>query len=934
MSFSRAPLKRFNENIGCAPAPGTYELKPGEVKGPASFHRSERFKQTKVTAPVFPASSSSKDVPMSPVRRTLSVDGLVEGSMSKKDRSDLSMQTRQHKLLEKEIRSLVHQRGEQDKRLVVLEEELRKVEYKLLSTVREKTGLAASVTTLERQLAEVKKTNEFLKNKVSADTIKKRIQSLSMELMDASNKLDTKEKELSFLQISTEGQVKLLEVDLEAARATLTALRERNMDLEDLHRDTKVQNEELENEMDTLQAVIQGLREEVRILQGYLDTANDQNQDLRVKIREQSEKSRMSESELEKQGHLQQKLEQCTTELHTSQNSLRLKEEECEKCQQDLLSSQDALRETEKHLQRLEAELTSSMTAQGEMEVQMQRTNQELSDSQSAVFQRESELAGLREVLRRTEEELDMKVARLDERCKIVEEERDKSHEKSQRRIEELTAELSLLQETRKSEGAAQEQLQQARTSLIEELEREKERSASIASLLGRVREETEQERRLLEDELEEALEELSVLELQEERRAEEETRRQEVLRSLQQEKTNMERELAETRALVDGRSSDVVALEELHSAAMRRLQEEYTTSLSKIGEMATELESMRLASKGAEERRKQLEEEMERVTKQMKKEIDRVSFQKEEEGMRVRLEVEEERGKCLASQQAEEKAREEYARMLLEVQTRLAQRDEEINRAKEDAQSRLQKEIMEKEEVQRLIKQAGEEKEKVQRLLGQEREAREADRRDLLKNLLDESDQQRVCLQSQVDLMEKEKATLQSQLDTAAQEKVTLQWEMEEQRRDFQRQLAETQDNSARDAEAQHWRRQYEELYSKVKPFQEQLNGFAAERDALLNENGANQEELTRLADAYARLLGHQNQKQKIRHVVKLKDENVALKQELSKLRVQVSRQKKDVEQLKGGQRKFDPSEAFKHQDGKENENPAASTLRQGNRC
>lgn len=60
----------------------------------------------------------------------------------------------------------------------------------------------------------------------------------------------------------------------------------------------------------------------------------------------------------------------------------------------------------------------------------------------------------------------------------------------------------------------------------------------------------------------------------------------------------------------------------------------------------------------------------------------------------------------------------------------------------------------------------------------------------------------------------------------------------------------------------------------------QEQLNAFAAERDALLNENGANQEELNKLADAYARLLGHQNQKQKIKHVMKLKDENISLKQ------------------------------------------------------
>uniref|UniRef100_A0A3P8XKU9 Hyaluronan-mediated motility receptor C-terminal domain-containing protein n=1 Tax=Esox lucius TaxID=8010 RepID=A0A3P8XKU9_ESOLU len=794
MSFSRAPVKRFNENIGCAPAPGTYELKPGEVKGPASFHRSERFKQPKASAPGFPTPSPSKDVPMSPVRRTLSVDGLVEGSVSKKDKSGLSMQMKQQKLLEKEIRSLVHQRGEQDKRLVALEEELRKVEYKLLSAVREKTGLAANVTTLERQLAELKKTNEFLKNKVSADATKKKIQSLSMELMDARNKLDAKEKMLSFLQISMEGQVKLLEVDMEAARATLTALRERNMDLEDLHRDTKVQNEELEKEMDTLQAVIQELREEIRVLQGYLDTANDHNQDLRIKLRD----------------HLEQKLEQCTTDLCTSQASLRLKEEESEKRQQDLMSSQDALRETEKLLQRIEAELTSSMKAMGEMEMQMQRTNQELSASQSAVCQQESELARLRELLKRTEEELDKKVAHLGERCKVLEEERDRSQENGKKRIEELTAELSLLQETRKSEEVMQEQLQQAHTSL--------ERAATLASVLDQVKEETEKERRQLEDELEEALGELSVLELQEERREDEEKSRQEILRSLQQEKTNMERELTETRALLNG--------------------------------------------------------------------------------------------------------------MLLEVQTCLAQRDEEMKRAEEEAQRRLQKETMEKEEAQRLLKQAGEEKEEILRLLDQEKGEREAQRRESLQ------------------VMSEEVGRLESQLKKAAEEKLALQClvgEMEEEKLCLQNKLKAKDDSllvqlDSNSACLENQMRELEEDFWGVPPFvltltapQEQLNGFAAERDALLNENGANQEELTRLADAYARLLGHQNQKQKIRHVVKLKDENVALKQELSKLRAQVSRQKKDVEQLKAGQRKFDPSKAFNHQDSKENQNPAASTLRQG---
>lgn len=65
-----------------------------------------------------------------------------------------------------QIRSLVQQRGEQDRRLQDLEEELKKLEAKLLAAVREKTGVAANMASLERQLTELKKTNEFLKTKV------------------------------------------------------------------------------------------------------------------------------------------------------------------------------------------------------------------------------------------------------------------------------------------------------------------------------------------------------------------------------------------------------------------------------------------------------------------------------------------------------------------------------------------------------------------------------------------------------------------------------------------------------------------------------------------------------------------------------------------------------------------------------------------------
>jgi len=47
-----------------------------------------------------------------------------------------------------------------------------------------------------------------------------------------------------------------------------------------------------------------------------------------------------------------------------------------------------------------------------------------------------------------------------------------------------------------------------------------------------------------------------------------------------------------------------------------------------------------------------------------------------------------------------------------------------------------------------------------------------------------------------------------------------------------------------------------------------------------LLNETNAAQAELSQLGKKYADLLGHQNHRQKIRHVVKINEENATLKQ------------------------------------------------------
>jgi len=110
---------------------------------------------------------------------------------------------------------------------------------------------------------------------------------------------------------------------------------------------------------------------------------------------------------------------------------------------------------------------------------------------------------------------------------------------------------------------------------------------------------------------------------------------------------------------------------------------------------------------------------------------------------------------------------------------------------------------------------------------------------------------------------------------------------------------------------EVEMWKMKYEDLLETIGPFKKQLDSFAAEKNFLLNRNNAAEAEVSDLSRKYAELLGHQNQKQKIRHVVKLKDEVMNLRKENTSLKIQVDNLLKKV--VKTRKPKFDPSQAFK---------------------
>ncbi|XP_076319572.1 uncharacterized protein LOC143230250 isoform X2 [Tachypleus tridentatus] len=75
-------------------------------------------------------------------------------------------------------------------------------------------------------------------------------------------------------------------------------------------------------------------------------------------------------------------------------------------------------------------------------------------------------------------------------------------------------------------------------------------------------------------------------------------------------------------------------------------------------------------------------------------------------------------------------------------------------------------------------------------------------------------------------------------------------------------------------------WKNLYLDLQEKVNPFKEQLDAFQAERQLLLNQNTEVHSELVNLSKQYAYLLGHQNHKQKIKHIMKIKQENMDFRQ------------------------------------------------------
>jgi len=138
---------------------------------------------------------------------------------------------------------------------------------------------------------------------------------------------------------------------------------------------------------------------------------------------------------------------------------------------------------------------------------------------------------------------------------------------------------------------------------------------------------------------------------------------------------------------------------------------------------------------------------------------------------------------------------------------------------------------------------------------------------------------------------------------------------------------------------EAEYYKAQHEALTELTEPFKDQLEAFEAEKKAILGQKESAVGEMERLSSSYASLLGHQNSRQKIHHVIKLKEEKNQLMKEVAELRENLMKSRKSYTRLEEkfheaqGIKRFDPRMSFQPKSekvtplGKNKENSRSSS-------
>ncbi|NXB92782.1 HMMR protein, partial [Vidua chalybeata] len=414
----------------------------------------------------------------------------------------------------------------------------------------------------------------------------------------------------------------------------------------------------------------------------------------------------------------------------------------------------------------------------------------DVAQMEETLSKKDQDIEILRNALKAKEEESCKLMKELNGRCQLLQQEKEKELSEAKGQFLSMNAEIEDLKKKIDLVEQEHQNLLQKHEEVISQLQQEKESSASMQQKLLEFEDELTSERRLLEEELNGTMKELNKLHAKEKKA-------EKLVKRLEQEIKSQGLELTQMEEELKGKNAELEQIKAMHSSAVSKIQEEHSNTLQDLGKTIADFESYKKTS--AEEicscklENSSLREEIANLKKVG------------QENLQLLQEAE----------YTKNKATEEYARMLLEVQTKLALNEAETERTKES------------------------------------------------------------CLAQVTELQEKLEQT----------ENLKRELEAERSRKTISEDMT-----SSLKKEINTWRKLKVERFLCSYAFQQQLDAFEAEKNVLLEEHGAAQEELNKLSDAYAKLLGHQNMKQKIKHCLLY---NAHLKQDVSKLRALLAKEK-----------------------------------------
>ncbi|XP_055141320.1 hyaluronan mediated motility receptor isoform X4 [Symphalangus syndactylus] len=457
MSFPKAPLKRFNDPSGCAPSPGAYDVKTLEVlKGPVSFQKSQRFKQQKESKQNL---NVDKDTTLPASARK------VKSSESKKEsqKNDKDL-----KILEKEIRVLLQERGAQDRQIQDLETELEKMEARLNAALREKTSLSANNATLEKQLIELTRTNELLKSKFSENGNQKNLRILSLELMKLRNKRETKMRGMMAKQEGMEMKLQVTQRSLEESQGKIAQLEGKLVSIEKEKIDEKSETEKLLEYIEEISCAsdqVEKYKLDIAQLEENLKEKNDEILSLKQSLEEniiilskqvEDLNAKCQLLEKEKEDHVNRNREHnenLNAEMQNLKQKFILEQQEREKLQQKELQVDSLLQQ--------EKELSSSLhqklcSFQEEMVKEKNLFEEELKQALDELDKLQQKEEQAERLVKQLEEEAKSRAEEL----KLLEEKLKGYKALTAREIEDLKLENSSLQEKVAKAGKNAEDVQ------------------------------------------------------------------------------------------------------------------------------------------------------------------------------------------------------------------------------------------------------------------------------------------------------------------------------------------------------------------------------------------------------------------------------------------------------------------------------------------